>query len=441
VTGALSIHELPSVIRLLVERAEPSPSGQPLHLQLTYLRRKRARGLVAVYRTPAGAPVTLTCDEALLEGGRIQLSMDELRRAPLEGRWPEVLSVADGALSLLTFPSDPRLPRLTACCAVEPDTEVFRALESAARTQLNDRRWELALAAAEPIRYKPGSRCVIRYRLAGRAREHGSVSVIGKLYRDPEDVRKVSLAQSDLYREQFVREASALVPRPLGLLETAGLVLSEEVPPGSAAFPEAARYAAVAAARVHTSTVRLAAGRPDSEADEARRVIERAEVLAAHAGAWSDDVLRVAARLATRLMGAPPDAYRPSHGSFKPSQLLYAADRGLVLTDLDHFDLADPARDLGYFLAYLRPSAVWYGRAGARQAFDSAASAFRDSYERAARELGLSAGVTRGILDRSRLYEAALLFKIAARRAHRLNSLRAGELSSILAEVTRCLEN
>jgi hypothetical protein len=435
VRRALSIRDLPSVIRLLVGRTEPSPSRRPTHLRLTYLRRKPARGLLTVYRTAACGLVTLTLDEALLEGWHIQLGMDDVRRAPVEGRWPGVLSIADGALSLLAFPSDPRLSRLAACCAVERDTEVFGALEAAAREQLNDRRWELALVTAEPIRYKPGSRCVIRYRLAGRTPEHGGVNVIGKLYRDPEEVRKVSVALSGLYREQY-----AFVPRPLGLVEAAGLILSEEIRPGPAAFPEAARAAAIAAARLHTSVAGVGAGRPNSEADEARRVLERAEVLAAHDGVRSGDVLRVAARLASRLMEATPDAYRPSHGSFKPSQLLFAADGRLVLTDLDHFALADPARDIGYFLAYLHPTAVWYGRSDARQRFESAAAAFVGSYEQAARELGLSAEVTGGILDRSRLYEAALLFKIAARRANRLNSPRTGELSSILAEVTSCLD-
>jgi hypothetical protein len=441
VTASLAIHELPSVVRLMVERADPLASGQPTDLQLTYLRRKRARGLLAVYRTRELGLVTLSVDEALLDGARIRLRTEDLRRARVEGRWPGVLSTADGALSLLAFPSDPRLPRLAACCTIERDTELFQALEAAGREQLNDRRWELALATAEPIRYKPGSRCVIRYRLAGRAPEQ-VVGVVGKLYRDPEDVRKVGRALSGLYDEQVSdrRFACALVPRPLGVLASAGVVLGEEVRVGQAAFAETVRHAAVAAARLHTSAVRIDAALPSSETDEATRLHERAEVLAAHHPARSDDVLAVAAQLESRLRDAVPDAYRPSHGSFKPSQLLVTADRGLVLTDLDQFGLADPARDVGYFLAYLRPSALWYGRASARRSFESTAAEFVGTYERTARELGLPAGETRGIVDRSHLYEAALLFKIAARRTNRMNSARGGEFASILTEATRCVE-
>jgi hypothetical protein len=44
-----------------------------------------------------------------------------------------------------------------------------------------------------------------------------------------------------------------------------------------------------------------------------------------------------------------------------------------------------------------------------------------------------------GILKRSRLYEAALIFKIATRRVNRLNSPRPHELAAMLAEIAACL--
>ena len=54
-------------------------------------------------------------------------------------------------------------------------------------------------------------------------------------------------------------------------------------------------------------------------------------------------------------------------------------------------------------------------------------------------EGGLADTEIDGILDRSRLYEAALLFKIATRRIHRLNSSRPQELSAMLGEIAACL--
>ena len=96
---------------------------------------------------------------------------------------------------------------------------------------------------------------------------------------------------------------------------------------------------------------------------------------------------------------------------------------------------ADPALDTGYFLAYLRPTGLWYGRGGARQWFEAAAASFRNAYREALIERGIDAAVTDGILERTRFYEAALLFKIATRRVNRLNSPRPGELAAMLAEI------
>ena len=54
-------------------------------------------------------------------------------------------------------------------------------------------------------------------------------------------------------------------------------------------------------------------------------------------------------------------------------------------------------------------------------------------------ELGSTQATADGILERSRLYEAALLFKIATRRVNRLNSPRPQELSEMLKEIAVCL--
>jgi len=111
----------------------------------------------------------------------------------------------------------------------------------------------------------------------------------------------------------------------------------------------------------------------------------------------------------------------------------------VFVVDFDGFCLADPALDVGYFLAYLRPSGLWYSRSGMRQWFEDAAKVFVSSYRQAMLEHGIAETTIDGILERSRLYEAALLFKIATRRANRLNSPRAKELSVMLSEIANCL--
>jgi ferritin-like protein len=54
-------------------------------------------------------------------------------------------------------------------------------------------------------------------------------------------------------------------------------------------------------------------------------------------------------------------------------------------------------------------------------------------------ERGIAHAAIDGILERARLYEAALLFKIVTRRMNRLNSSRPQELSAMLGEIATCL--
>ena len=146
----------------------------------------------------------------------------------------------------------------------------------------------------------------------------------------------------------------------------------------------------------------------------------------------------LADQLATRLEMLQPDAYRPAHGGFKASQLLFHSHKAFVV-DFDGFCLADPALDVGYFLAYLRPSGLWYHLPGMKPWFESAAEVFTSTYRHAMIELGITEEAVDGILQRSKLYEAALLFKIATRRVNRLNSPRPKELAAMLKEISACL--
>ncbi len=96
---------------------------------------------------------------------------------------------------------------------------------------------------------------------------------------------------------------------------------------------------------------------PRTGAKEAKRVRERAGLIAAYNPSEAKTAQRLAKQLGARLEVLQPDAYRPAHGGFKASQLLFHSRRVFVV-DLDGFCLADPALDIGYFLAYLRPSGL-----------------------------------------------------------------------------------
>jgi Phosphotransferase enzyme family len=494
----VSILELPGIVMLIFERAQRSllPRGSgPAGLFVRYLRRKPNRGLAVIYhvdelrpstRTPAlqhasdpNRSVSLTLNEEALDGPQIRFSAPQVRQSAVEIEPSGVLSVPELGISVQAFPADARLPALAASCDTSEHGPMFQALQAAAQVQLRDTTWRLISASAEPVRYKPANRCVIRYRLvlersAGDSPVRKNFTLFGKVYADAEQAESVQAMQQELYEEQVKALSSKiagqvlhspLLPQPLGTIKTLGLTLNEAVQPATpeesmltgvralqpqmlrgrggeirdVVIPdEELRLTAVALAGLHTSGVRPSEGPPRTGAKEAKRARERASLIAAHNPGQAEEVQRLAQQLATGLEALQPDAYRPAHGGFKASQLLFHSHQVFVV-DFDGFCLADPALDVGYFLAYLRPSGLWYQRAGMRQWFEAAKEVFVTTYRQAMLEHGIASSIADGILERSRLYEAALIFKIATRRANRLNSARPKELSTMLNEIAACL--
>jgi len=507
----ISILELPSIVRLIFERAQrsllPEASG-PVGLFVRYLRRKPKRGLAVIYhvdelQSSRDAPVlqhtsnpnrsvSLTLDEEALDGPQIRFSGAQVRQSAVKVEPSGVLRVPELGISVQAFPADASLPALAASCDTSEHGPVFQALQAAARILLHGTSWRLISASAEPVRYKPANRCVIRYRLVlERKEDDGPVrrdfTLFGKVYADPEQAESVQAMQQQLYDEQVDTLGSKiagqvlhtpLLPQPLGTINILGLTLNEAVQPATPQEPmltgvralqpqvlrgrggeisdvvipgEELRLTAVALAGLHTSGVRPGEGAPRTGAKEAKRARERAALIAAHNPGQAAEVQRLAQQLATRLEALQPDSldksgssldesgsyYRPAHGGFKASQLLFHSHQVFVV-DFDGFCLADPALDVGYFLAYLRPSGLWYERPGMRQWFEAAKKVFVTTYRQAMLEHGIASSIVDGILERSRLYEAALIFKIATRRANRLNSPRSKELSTMLNEIATC---
>jgi aminoglycoside phosphotransferase (APT) family kinase protein len=171
---------------------------------------------------------------------------------------------------------------------------------------------------------------------------------------------------------------------------------------------------------------------------EAGKAAGRARTLEGPVPQLAEQVRRAGAAVCAALEALPGDTLRPGHGSYKSSQLL-VRDGSVFLVDFDQFCLADPALDVGYFLAYLRPAGLWYRRAGRRAWFDDAARTFVDSYLRRLAERGETPQTGEGIARRAPVYEAALLLKIGARRANRLHDPRPGEVAAVLDEISRCV--
>ncbi|MCV2492008.1 phosphotransferase [Geodermatophilus sp. YIM 151500] len=407
---------------------------------LRYLRRKPGRGLVAVFGPGDGGNIyTVKVDEQALLG-----SPDGTASAAVP--------------AVQRFPVDPQLPHLDTVMSPAAHPDLADALAAAARRVCAvppDGR--LVGIAAEPVRYKPGDRCVIRYRLRfgdpPSAAGNGAVTtctLVAKLYRETHEAQ----AATDLLARLHDEAAVAWTARPLGVVPGLPLALTEDlgssrdrvparsglrvVHPGSEVAPEVIARAARALAELHTSGLQPADPTPRTGADEAGKAAKRAKLLAQHVPELAPVVRRVTDPLCATLTGLPGDTLRPAHGSYKSSQLL-VRDGAVFLVDFDQFCLADPALDVGYFLAYLRPAGLWYRRTGRRAWFEAAAQTFRSAYADRLSERGESAETCAGIVQRAPVFEAALLLKIAARRVNRLHSPRPGEVAAVLAEVSRAL--
>jgi hypothetical protein len=395
---------------------------------LRYLRRKPGRGLVAVFGPVDGGDVyTVALDESSLVGA------------------------SSSAPTIQQFPEDSKLAHLDTVMAPSGHAALAAALERAARG-LHDVPDEETLqdVVAETVRYKPGDRCVIRYRLRfGEPRPDAATrtcTLVAKLYREQHEAQ----AADDLLDRLRHRAGVAWTARPLGVVPGLPLALTEDlgssrgpvparsglrvVHPGSELAPEVVARAAQALAELHTSGVDTDDLKLRTASDEAGKATKRAGMLEQYVPELAPGIGHVTGTLCDTLNGLPSDTVRPAHGSYKSSQLL-VRNGDVFLVDFDQFCLADPALDVGYFLAYLRPAGLWYHRAGRRAWFEAAAEAFRSTYLSRLAERGESAATCAGIAGRAPVYEAALLLKIAARRVNRLHSPRPGEVATMLDEV------
>lgn len=493
---SLSIMQLPDIVTHLIEKAnQPLFAGvkTPMMLSVRYLRRKPGRGLAVIYAVNEEKQgkasrehnpyhtLSLTLNEQGLEGSRIRFTQAEAQQAVFSIQPSGVLWAENLGLAVQPFPADDNLPALAECCDPLTQRSLLQDLQTAVQRYLGDQNWHIVSATVIPVRYKPASRCVLRYlltveNLAGTVPQRRNVTIFGKVYADRQQAYAVQSLQQKLYQEQVARRENRvlehavdtpLLPQPLGIHEALGLTFNDAVQPENAGEPlrlgvrvlqASLRYGrggevtdvfiptrelqltAIALARLHTSSVQPSAETKRTGAKEAKRAYERAQLIATANPEYAQEIRRLSQSLVSQLETERSAVYRPAHGGFKASQLLFHSERVFVV-DFDGFCLAEAALDVGYFLAYLRPSGLWYGRAGMREWFEASARVFTQTYRQAMLELGESESSVEAILKSVKLYEAALLFKIATRRVNRLNSPRPKELSAMLCEIETCLFN
>src|SRR5438094_10340473 len=313
-----------------------------------------------------------------------------------------VADVRPAGLGLRVFHEDPDLPWLADAADPGKVGRHLRALGLAPGS---------TIIRIVPVRYKPGSQCLLRFDL-----EPGSVP--GALYGKVLAIDGYRLARTlSALRAIDGGRTPPRVLQPLGYVSDLHMLLLPAVAGSefhSLAFDTTVasearlqwmRKAGAVLAGLHAAPV---------PAGPARRITDDAAYLAR----FSTLVAKTAPSLALsfdeairRLDSATHEEAPavPSHGSFRSDQLLIEGDEPLMI-DLDELCWANPARDVGNFLAYLRWKSI---REPRHSSFiEAAIPRFLAGY-----------GSVRMLPDErwTARYEAGSMLKIAGRRFRNLD--------------------
>jgi Ser/Thr protein kinase RdoA (MazF antagonist) len=376
-----------------------------------------------------------------LSGGRQRILLVEVPRSATD-------------VVLRPFPADPGLPTLPA--AVDP--ALMRPVLGRVVPGTGGER-AIGRCAVDVVHHPRQGRCVLRYRLsegAGGAGELRHPVVFGKVY-GHDGAAGAAAAAMRLLRQELARQpgpATVRVPRPLGVVPSLRLGLAEAIPgrplrpfaardgsPVSARHTqEGVRTAARAAAALHACGVPTA---PVPARDLATEIVATERDIAQLEPVWPDVAtrLRPAVDRAIELTDDHPDVASPAawplapvlaHGDFTPSQLLLDGATGPGIVDVDTVCLAEPALDVGRFLAYLHVAAR---RARAEDSADLTAlflHTYLDGRGRNGRRAPHPADAHRLFLQRVAAYAALALGRAGASACRQLKGERLAAVLAVL---------
>jgi aminoglycoside phosphotransferase (APT) family kinase protein len=310
---------------------------------------------------------------------------------------------------------DTALPALTA--AADP-AEVARRLEAVLGEPVE--------CVVQPVRYRPGSRCVLRYDVVGAS---GSSTFFAKALQ-PDAYARIAA----LYTEPAVH-ATGLVAEMVAWWPDLHVAVGRSVDGRTASSilsdPEVPTDAKIRLghdlgdllARFHDLTVE-----PGSTWSADQQVITLADAMAAVECADPAIGIRLGAILDTLAASMPEPGERVlGHGSFRAGQVMVTPDGQPVLLDVDEVRHSDREQDLGVALAQM----TWQGIRHPNQQKDllEAERELLASYEKAAGELRP---------DALHWWRAAGLVQVAVRRFRRLE-VSAWRMTDTLAEAAEAL--
>jgi aminoglycoside phosphotransferase (APT) family kinase protein len=316
---------------------------------------------------------------------------------------------ADRGMRIRVSPLDTDFPQLVRVSSPRHVGEMLSQARAATEgKQQRERKQEYDVST---VRYRPGQRHVLRYKPASKSEQSEGETVFAKLYQRGKGARAVDIA-AGVAGWLMEQNAGIEAARPLGYVAEDQVVLYPQVRgvplsrlmrkrPGD--LPAYLSRVGSALRTLHAAPAELVGQlEPHTFDDEVKaiaRASEHVQVLLPDVGSRINALLAQARELHALL---PNEAPRFAHGDLKCDHLL-ASQQSLTLIDFDTCYLADPAIDLGKFLADLQ----WWYATHALSGVERAQQVFVNGY---AQE------VPPGRLLRARLYEALVLAKITVRR-------------------------
>lgn len=408
-----------------------SPGWVPGYLRLTRVKFKPGRKLSLYFNSPAYSkerelistrPVAVSwrLDEKISGSPESLVSVqDEIIRRGLAGPFDHLWSQSEDAnLEVLVSPLDPAFEQLV---RLNDPQHVREQLDKLAEFSQNPSvDYQIT-----PVRYRPGERHVLRY--AADHRGDAGVMYV-KLYKQPAAALRAAriasritdwlAAQGGLLRgarPQAVFEADAAILYPKILGTPVSRLLQRPSPKVLEVLVEAGR----GLRSLHDGPPSLAADLFENPADKEIQAISRAsEHLQVLLPTEYDRIQVTLARATEILSSLPQEPFTFTHSDFKSDHLLVAPGK-LTLIDFDTCALADPALDVGKFLADLD---YWFTMDGIPGS-DQAQAAFLSGYAPQPMEDRLA---------RAAVYHTLVLVKITVRRVRLFDRAWADKTARLL---------
>ena len=358
-------------------------------------------------------------------------------------------------MTLSAFPIDGLIPTLVDATDPQKIADILaQALPEALSGEFLIK--DVHLLLAHYGRYK---RCVLRYSIEGQqttTQTPQNVTVYGKV--DPDGLGGVTVSIVDALKELLLKPELPYrfrIPHSLGYFPDLELLMMEALP-GKPFFKEllktwngteqgrgdsavtleqTVRTCALIATTLHGSGIKL--GRTNTFEPQVAKLQDEADLLyeilpdlGRQVKAWLDQTVEFA-----RAYPAMPLCF--SHGDFTYTQLIFEGKAG-GLVDFDTVCQAEPAQDLGHYLAYQRlniikdqdPNAPF-----APEAIERLCGLFLDTYIQASRAWIPDEGLFRG---RVAIYELISLIRLTLHSFEKMKGSRLKQTLPLLEERIEC---